>query len=313
MTLTHHPDMALTTAAAFSAYGDPDVVHLVDMAEPHAGPGEVRVRMRAAGVQPFDCAFRRGDLQSFMPARFPQVLGNDFSGVVDEVGDGVTGTREGDHVLGYCTLGAHAELIVVAADQIVGRPPSLPWDAAGGLSASGQTAYNALRDLEVGPGDTLLVHAAAGGVGTIAVQLAREWGAQVVGTASETNHGYLRSLGTEPVTYGPGLADRVRAAAAQGVTVVLDCIGGEAIPVSIELAGGPERVGTIADHEAVATYGVRRPGGVRSADHLAELVGLHTAGRLQLAVQASVPLARAADAHRQVETGHVRGKVVLVA
>jgi len=302
----------MSAAVAFSSYGDPEVLRVIDVPEPHAGAGEVRVRMRAAGVQPFDCAFRRGALQGFMPARFPQVLGNDFAGVVDEVGADITVVAAGADVLGFCTLAAHAELVVVPADQVVARPSSMAWEVAGGLSASGQTAFNALRDLGVGRGDTLLVHAAAGGVGTIAVQLAREWGAEVVGTASERNHEYLRSLGAQPVTYGPALAERVRAVAPGGITVALDCIGGDAVPVSIELAGGPERVGTIADHGAVATYGVRRPGGERSAHHLGELVRLYTAGRLHVTIQATFPLAQAAEAHRQVETGHVRGKVVLI-
>lgn len=169
-----------------------------------------------------------------------------------------------------------------------------------------------MGDLGVTEGDTLLVHAAAGGVGTIAVQLAREWGAEVIGTASEHNHDYLRSLGVQPVTYGPGLAERVRALAPDGITMALDCIGGDAVPVSIDLAGGPERVGTIADFSAVGRYGARWPGGDRSADKLAELVRLHTEGRLTLAVHAAIPLTEAAAAHREVETGHVRGKVVLV-
>ncbi|MBA3799684.1 MAG: NADP-dependent oxidoreductase, partial [Geodermatophilaceae bacterium] len=202
-------------AVAFSEYGDPSVLRLMDFPEPHARAGQVRVRMRAAGVQPFDCAFRRGDLRGFMPATFPQVLGNDFAGIVDEVGDGVSGVQIGDEVLGYCTLAAHAELIVVDAGAVVPRPRTMPWEVAGGLSASGQTALNALRDLGVSAGETLLVHAAAGGVGTVAVQLAREWGATVIGTASPGNHSWLGSLGITPVTYGPGLVDRVRALAPQ--------------------------------------------------------------------------------------------------
>jgi len=300
-------------AVVFATHGGPDVLHTVELPAPQPGPGQARVRMRAAGVQPFDCALRRGDLRGFLHAAFPQTLGNDFAGIVDEVGDGVTGLAAGDHVLGYCTLTAHAELIVVDADQLVRRPATLPWDVAGGLSASGQTAHNALRDLGVRAGDTLLVHAAAGGVGSIAVQLAREWGATVIGTASQRNHDYLRSLGIQPVAYGPGLVDRVRGLAPHGVDVALDCIGGEAVPASLELVQDRGRIGTIADYAAVERHGVRRPGGDRSAATLAALVGLHTAGRLQLPIQAALPLARAADAHRQVETGHVRGKVVLVA
>lgn len=300
-------------AVVFSEHGDPSVLRVIELDEPHAGPGQIRVRMRTAGLQPFDCKFRRGDVRSFMPATFPQMLGNDFAGVIDEVGDGVSESRAGDDVLGYCNLVAHAELIVVDADTVVRRPPTMPWDVAGALSASGQTALNALRDLEVGAGDTLLVHAAAGGVGTIAVQLAREWGASVIGTASQANHPWLESLGVTPVTYGPGLADRVRALAPEGVDVALDCIGGDAVAVSVEVVDARSRIGTIADFAAAAKYGVRRPGGERSAAKLSELVDLHTAGRLQLPIHLSVPLARAAEAHAAMETGHVRGKVVLTA
>lgn len=295
---------------AFTEYGPPSVLQLLDLPKPHAGPGQVRVRMRAAGIQPFDCAFRRGDLAGFLPARFPQTLGNDFAGVIDEVGEGVTEVAIGEDVLGYCTLIAHAETIVVNASDVVSRPATLPWEIAGGLSASGQTAFNALRDLGVRQGDTLLVHAAAGGVGTITVQLAREWGVAVIGTASPRNHEYLTSLSCTPVAYGDGLVDRVRALAPQGVDVVLDCVGGEAVPASIALDVDRSRIGTLADYGAVEKYGVRRPGGDRTADNLRELVELHAAGRLEVPVHA-FSLDRAADAHSEVETGHVRGKVVL--
>ncbi len=301
----------MSSAIVFSEYGPASVLHQIDRPEPHAGPGQVRVRMRAAGVQPFDCAFRRGVLAGFLPATFPQGLGNDFAGVVDQVGDGVVGTSVGDDVLGFCTLAAHAELLVVDAEAVVPRPETLPVEQAGGLSASGQTALNALRDLAVGPGQTLLVHAAAGGVGTVAVQLAREWGATVIGTASPANHALLEALGVVPVAHGPGLVERVRAVAPRGVDVVLDAIGGEAVPASLELGVLPNRIGTIADHSAVERYGVRRPGGERSAANLTELVRLHTGGRLVLPVHLVVPLVSAAQAHEAVETGHVRGKVVL--
>lgn len=302
-----------TRAVTFSTYGDPSVLELTEVPEPHASRGEVRVAMRAAGVQPFDCAFRRGDLAGFLPAMFPQMLGNDFAGVVDEVGEGVPDLQPGDEVLGYCTLAAHADLIVVAASAVVRRPPTLCWEAAGGLSASGQTALNALRDLDVRAGQTLLVHAAAGGVGTVAVQVAREWGARVIGTASPANHEYLKSLRVTPVEYGPGLVDRVRSLAPGGVDVVLDCIGGDAVPASLELGVPADRVGTIADYSAVERYGVRRPGGERSAENLTYLLQLHTRGVLDLPVHLAVPLADAAQSHNAVETGHVRGKVVLTA
>lgn len=298
-------------AVAFSTYGDPSVLELIERPDPHPGPGQLRVRMRASGLQPFDCAFRRGNLAGFMPATFPQVLGNDFAGTVDEVGEGVDSFIAGDEVLGFCTLDAHAELIVVDAAHVVHRPATLPWHEAGGLSASGQTALNALRDLDLHAGDTLLVHAAAGGVGTVAVQCAREWGARVIGTASPANHSYLESLGITPVAYGAGLLDRVHDLAPQGIDVVLDCIGADAVPVSLDLGVARNRIGSIADYSAVEKYGVRRPGGERSAENLRELVDLHTADRLKLTVHLAAPLDQAAQAHEAVETGHVRGKVVL--
>jgi enoyl reductase len=183
----------------------------------------------------------------------------------------------------------------------------MPWEEAGVLSAAGQTAHIALSELKIGEGDTVLVHAAAGGVGTFAVQLAREWGAVVIGTASERNHDYLRHLGANPVTYGPGLADRVRRLAPHGV----DAAGGEAIPVSLELVENKHRVGTIADHAGAAKYGVRTLGGVRTAGRLAELVGLYEQGRMRVHIQNAYAFRDASQAHREVETGHVRGKVVL--
>lgn len=296
---------------AFREHGAPSVLEVIEVPEPHAASGQVRVRMRAAGIQPFDCAFRRGDLAGFMAASFPQGLGNDFAGVIDEVGDGVDALTRGDEVLGFCTLQAHAELIVVDAADVVSRPAGLPWPVAGGLSASGQTALNALRDLNVRAGDTLLVHAAAGGVGTVAVQLARQWGATVIGTASPGNHEHLAAWGITPVAYGDGLVDRVRALAPAGVDVVLDCAGGDAVSVSLELGVDRTRIGTLADYSAVQKHGVRRPGGERSAANLAELVQLHANGTLHLPIHLAAPLADAARAHAAVETGHVRGKVVL--
>ncbi|MBC2906283.1 NADP-dependent oxidoreductase [Streptomyces cupreus] len=301
----------MAMAIAFSEYGGPEVLSPLEIAEPVAGPGEVRVRVRAAGVNPVDVKLRRGDFAGMVPVTFPQRLGNEFAGVIDQVGADVSAFAEGDEVLGFTAMAAYAEVLTVPADSVTAKPDALPWEVAGALSAVGQTAANALRELKVGAGETLLVHAAAGGVGTVAVQLARRLGARVIGTASERNHDYLRSLGAEPVRYGAGLVERVRALAPGGVDVVLDAVGGEAVDASLELVADRARIGTTVDQKAADEHGIVRLRGARSAELLAELAGLAAGGELVLPIAAAHPLTAAAEAHREVETGHVRGKVVL--
>jgi enoyl reductase len=296
---------------AFSAFGGPEVLHPIEIAEPAAGPGEVRVRVRAAGVAPLDCKIRGGMFAGTRPATFPHRLGNEFAGIVDQIGDGVTGFEVGAEVLGFTVTQAYAEVIAVSADQVTAKPAALAWEVAGGLSVVGQGAYHYLRELGVRAGETLLIHAAAGGLGTMAVQLARRSGATVIGTASERNHEYLRSLGAIPVRYGDGLIDRIRAAAPGGVDAALDAIGGEATGISVELVADRSRVATLVDMDSsTEKYGIRRLVGGRSAEVLGELADLAARGELQLPIR-TFPLADAVAAHRQVESGHGRGKVVL--
>ncbi|GLW09526.1 oxidoreductase [Microtetraspora sp. NBRC 13810] len=299
-------------AAAIHEYGGPDVLKPVEVPTPQAGDGQIRVRIRAAGVQPIDCAVRGGWKLPGLPETFPRVLGNEFAGVVDQVGEGVTGIAEGQEVLGFNTFDCYAEYIVVNPDQVTAKPPAMPWDVAGGFTAGTQTAHIALGQLAVGAGDTFVVHAAAGSVGAAAVQLARLRGATVIGTAREANHDYLRSLGAIPVTYGPGLVDRVRALAPGGVDAALDGAGGEALTASLDLVKDRDRILTIADHGRAAELGVQTTRAARSADRLAELAGLYASGDLRVLIRNRYPLDRAADAHRDVETRHGRGKVVLV-
>ncbi|MFE9746858.1 NADP-dependent oxidoreductase [Saccharothrix saharensis] len=303
----------MSKAVVFSSYGGPEVLETIEIDEPHAGAGELRVRVRAAGVQPFDTMVRRGAVKGYVDVAFPQTVGNEFAGVVDEVGDGVTGWEVGAEVIAFTTMNACGEVVTVSADNVIAKPPAMPWEEAGVLSVCGQTAHIALSALKVGEGDTVLVHGAAGGVGTMAVQLARAWGATVVGTASERNHDYLRDLGAIPVTYGPGLVERVREVAPQGVDAALDAASRDAIAPSLELVKDRERVGTIGDYMGSRQYGVAMLGGTRTAERLAELAELYTAGKLRIHIQRTYPFSEAAQAHREVETGHVRGKVVLVA
>jgi enoyl reductase len=300
-----------TRVVMFEEFGPPEVLRLVTVPAPEPGPGEVLVRVTAAGVQPFDIKRRRGDTASWAPVTFPATTGNEVSGVVEAVGPGVTGVDVGDPVAGSAPGNGCADLVVMPADQALPLPDGLDPVLAAGLVAAGQTASGALELLGVTAGDTLLVHAAAGSVGTVAVQLARLAGATVIGTASPANHDYLRSLGALPVAYGPGLADRVRALASEGVTVALDAIGGDAIPASLAAGAPAERIGTIADPVTAQEHGARMVIPPRSTERLARVLGLAAAGELVLPVR-TYPLAEIVTAHREVEAGHVRGKVVLL-
>ncbi|HLK01839.1 MAG TPA: NADP-dependent oxidoreductase [Streptosporangiaceae bacterium] len=303
----------MAKVVVFDGYGGPEVLHIAEVPDPEAGPAQVRIRVRAAGVQPFDCATRRGDFATYNQLRFPVRLGNEAAGVIDQVGAGVSDFAPGDEAIAFMTMEGYADTVVVPAEQVAPKPATMPWPQAGGLTASGQTAWTALDELAVKPGETLLVHAAAGGVGSMAVQLGRIREAVVVGTASPRNHEYLRSMDAIPVTYGPGLADRVRAAAPGGVDKVLDAIGGaDVLEASLELTRGErDRIVTVADWANAARLGIRRIGTERSARKLRDLTELYTQRRLRVEVADTFPLERAADAHREVETGHVRGKVVL--
>ncbi|MEU7914777.1 NADP-dependent oxidoreductase [Microbispora bryophytorum] len=303
----------MSRTVVFSAYGGPEVLRVVDVEPDEPPAGMIRVRVRAAGVQPFDALFRGGGAHAYMPATFPQRLGNEFAGVVDAVGEGVTGVAAGDEVVGWAMLASYAEHVVVPPDQVAPKPASMPWPEAGVLSASGQTADTALERLRVGAGDTVLVHAAAGGVGTFAVQIARALGATVVGTASERNHAYLRDLGVIPVAYGEGLAERVRAAAPGGVDAALDAAGTvEALEVSAALVADRTRAGTIAYQPAADRIGVQRLGTERSAARLGRLTALWEKGDLKVRIQEAIPVEEAARAHTLIESGHTTGKLVLV-
>ena len=296
-------------AALFDRFGPPEVLRVVDLPDPEPGPGQVRVRVRAAGVQPFDVAARQGRMP-WIDVRFPQQVGQEYSGVVDAVGPDVSGFAAGDEVLGSTMLNGQASAVVVPAATVVRKPPELDFPTAAALVAAGQTATGALGELAVGEGDVLLVHAAAGSVGTIAVQVARLAGVEVIGTASPGNHGYLRQLGAVPVAYGDGLADGVRATG-RVPTVALDAAGGAAIAASVALGIAPDRIGTIVDDKVAAEYGARVVRAPRSPARLAEVVALAAEGRVTMPVRA-YPLAEVARAHAAVETGHGRGKVVLI-
>jgi enoyl reductase len=297
-------------AAVFDRFGPPDVLRIAELPDPVPGAGEVRVRVRAAGVQPFDVGVRRGDMP-WVKVAFPQTIGQEYSGVVDALGEGVAGLAVGDPVLGSTMLNGHASMVCVPASNAVHKPDRLDFPTAAALVAASQTASGALLELGVGEGDVLLVHAAAGSVGTLAVQLARLEGATVIGTASPGNHDYLRQLGAIPVAYGEGLVDAVGDVAPGAPTVALDAVGGLAIAQSVKLGITPDRIGTIVDDKTAAEYGTRVVRAGRSPHRLAEVVALAAKGAITMPVRA-YPLSEVAAAHAAVESSHGRGKVVLI-
>ncbi|MFJ9477779.1 NADP-dependent oxidoreductase [Streptomyces mirabilis] len=304
--------MSLTVQ--FSEYGSTDVLSVVDVPPPTPGPGQVRLAVRAAGVNPIDWKILRGYMSQVMPLDLPAGLGSDVAGVVDQVGEGVTAFEVGDEVLGASITPSYAQSALADPAALVAKPASVPWEVAGNLAGPGITAWEVLDKLKIAKGETLLVHAAAGGVGTFAVQLAVARGARVIGTASESNHEQLRSLGAEPVTYGEGLVDRVRAIAPQGVDAVLDASGRGEIPDSIELAGGPARVLTLVAFDAADT-GIQvhmSAPGESGAQALRDILSLMEKGRLRVPIWRTFPLAEAADALQVSQAGHLGGKIVLL-
>jgi NADPH:quinone reductase-like Zn-dependent oxidoreductase len=296
-------------AVRFSRFGGPEVLEIADLPDPHPGPGQVRIAVRAAGVNPSDWKKRKG----LMDEELPQTLGYEAAGIVDELGAGVADVNVGDRVFGFCVDGtAQAELAVLS--YYAPMSASLDFAVAAALPAAIETAWRALDQLGVASGSTLLINGASGSVGSAAVQLAVARGARVIGTASPANHDYLRSLGAEPAAYGAGMAGRVRALAPGGVGVALDVAGSGVLAELIGLVGGPERVITLADFEGAQQYGVRfsRGDDGRAVHALAEIGRLIESGRFSLPVVQTFPLAEVAEAHLVSEGGNGRGKLVLL-
>ncbi|MER5406164.1 NADP-dependent oxidoreductase [Streptomyces sp. NPDC002769] len=300
----------MSKAITFSEYGAPDVLRPSEVTPPEPAPGQVRIRVRAASVNPLDLKIRSGLMAKAVPARFPVVPGLDAAGVVDAVGEGA-GAAVGDEVLGAAVGGSYAEYALL--ERPVPRPRTLSWEVAASLVTVGETASRVLRQLGARAGQTLLVHGAAGSVGTIAVQLAVARGIAVVGTVGEHDVERLTALGATAVRYGGGWPDRVTAAAPEGVDFVLDASGAGVLADSVALAGDSARVITIADLSA-ADHGVRFSAG--GADHaedpLPQLVRLAAAGGLDIPVWRTYPLDQAVIAHRDIEARRNKGKVVLL-
>lgn len=295
-------------AVQFASYGGPEVLEVVEAEEPHASAGEVRIAVRAAGVQQVDAKIRAGYLQDFMPVQLPATSGSDAAGVVDQVGAGVDGVAVGDRVFGNGRE-AYAEHAVLTAWAFM--PNEMSFEEAAGYPGSVETAVRILDDIGVQPGQLLLVSGASGGAGSAVLQFARGRGIKVIATASAANQDYLRSLGATPTTYGEGLVDRVRQLAPDGIAGALDLAGSGVLAELVELTGDPGKVLTIADL-ASAAHGVRfsREHGDSAAAY-AEAVRLFQEGRFTIPVEATYPLERAGEAQARSAAGHARGRLVL--
>ncbi|WP_409492080.1 NADP-dependent oxidoreductase [Amycolatopsis sp. cmx-11-12] len=291
----------------FAEFGGPDVLRLIDAEEPHAGPGQVRIAVRAAGVNPVDWRVREGQVLGAHPTVLPSGVGLDASGTVDEVGAGVEGVEVGDPVFGEGSS-TYAEFAVLSAWAKM--PEGLTFEEAAGYPSVVETALRLVREVGVLPGQTLLVSGASGGVGSAVLQIARERGITVIGTAGAANQDYLRGLGAIATTYGDGWTERVRKIGK--VDAALDLAGSGVIPELVELTGDPHKVISIADLGA-PEFGVRFSGVAGSVpDALAEAAELISQGKLHIPVEKSYTLAEAAAAHIDSHAGHTRGRRVIV-
>ena len=308
-------DGATTTRAVrHHGYGGVDVLGVERLPAPEPRRGEVLVAVRAAGINPGEAAIREGAMAERFPSTFPSGQGSDLAGTVAAIGDGVTAWSIGDEVVGFVEdRSSQADLAVVPADQLIARPADLAWEQAGALHVAGATAWAAVRAVDPSPGETVVVSGAAGGVGSLAVQLAAERGATVVGLASPANHGWLREHGVVPVAYGEDVERRVRDAAPRGVDAFVDTYGDGYVDLALRLGVATRRIDTIIDFAAAAEHGVMTEGNAAGANavDLAEVAGRIADGRLDLPIAAVYPLEDVRSAYRELERRHTRGKIVL--
>jgi NADPH:quinone reductase-like Zn-dependent oxidoreductase len=301
-------------AVRFDQYGDVDVLKVLDVPRPVPGTGQVLVSVMAAGINPGESSIRKGLLHDRWPATFPSGQGSDFAGIVEEVGPGVTRFAPGDEVLGFVeTRSSHAELVMAESEDLVPRPPEVPWEVAGSLFVAGTTAYAAVRAVNPAHGETVVVSGAAGGVGSLAVQLAVDAGATVLGLASEEHHGWLLGHGVIPLVYGEGVVEPIAEASGGHVDAFIDTFGGGYVKMAVELGVSPQRIDTIVDWAAAQEYGAKTDGNAvaGNAPVLAELVAMIVAGRLEVPIARVYPLAEVRGAFRNLEERHTLGKIVL--
>jgi NADPH:quinone reductase-like Zn-dependent oxidoreductase len=302
-------------AVRFNQYGGIDELQVVDVERPIPGPGQVLVNVKAAGINPGEASIRKGLLADRWPATFPSGQGSDLAGVVAAIGGGVEGFAVGDEVIGFTNKRAsQAEFVVVEASDLTHRPHNVSWEVAGSLFVAGTTAYAAMRAVALQRGDILMVSGAAGGVGSIVVQLAVKEGVKVVGLASPAHHQWLSDHGVIPIAYGEGVEERIRAATDDHLDACIDTFGADYVELALKLGVRPERIDTIINYEAVAKYGVKAEGNAQGASAvvLAELAQFVDQGALEIPIARVYPLAAVREAYRELEQRHTHGKIVLV-
>ena len=306
----------MARAVRFDHYGDRDVLYIADVEIPVPSAGEVVVAVRAAALNPGEAAIRAGALEERLPATFPSGEGSDLAGVVSAVGEGVSEFTVGDEVLGWSERrSSHADYVAVPVTQLIRKPPALSWEAAGSLYVVGCTAFVAVRAVDVSPGDTVAVSAAAGGVGTVVVQLLRTKGATVLGIASEPNHEWLVAHGVIPVAYGEGLADRLKAAAPNGrIDAFIDLFGPDYVQLAVDLGIAKDRIETIISFERAYELGTKAQGSAdgSTTEVLSAMAELVASGDIEIPIAATYPLEKVREAYAELEKRHTRGKIVLV-
>jgi len=306
----------MAKAVRFDRYGGIDVLQIVQLDRPIPGPGQALVRVKAAGINPGEASIREGFMADRWPATFPCGEGSDLAGIIEEIGAGVEGVTVGDEVIGFTNNRAsHAEFVVVDADNLTHRPRNVSWEVAGSLFVAGTTAYAAVRAVGVSRGDTVAISGAAGGVGSIAVQLAARAGATVIGLASAPHHKWLKDHGVIPISYSEeGVADRIRQASGGQLDAFIDTFGAGYVELALELGVRPERIDTIINFAAVSKYGVKAEGNAQaaSAKVLAELASLIDEGLLEVPIAHVYPLAAVQEAYRELAHRRALGKIVLV-
>ena len=306
----------MSKAVQFDNFGDIDVLDVRKVERSQARAGEVLVEVKAAGINPGEAAIRKGLMKDIFPTTFPSGQGSDFAGIVAETGSGVEGFSAGDEVIGFSEKrSSHADFVVVPAGNLTAKPAAVPWEVAGALYVAGTSAYAAVRAVDLAQGDVVAVAGAAGGVGSIAVQLAAQKGATVVGIAGSSNDEWLRAHGVIPVNYGDDLAKRLQAAAPDGrIDAFLDFFGGGYVELAVdELGVAPDRVDTIIDFAAAEQFKVRTAGNAdaANAEVLAELAALVADRRLDVPIAEVFALDDVREAFRTLEQRHTRGKLVL--
>jgi NADPH:quinone reductase-like Zn-dependent oxidoreductase len=305
----------MTRAVRFDGYGGSDVLYVDDVEVPAPRPGEVLVAVRAAGINPGEASIRRGLLAAAYPTTFPSGEGSDLAGVVEQIGDGAGSFAVGDEVLGWTDgRASHAERLNVPVDHLIRKPPVLSWEVAGSLYVVGVTAYASVRAVGAGPGDTVVVSSAAGGVGSVVVQLLRVRGADVIGIASQPHHDWLTSVGVMPVSYGDDLAACIREEAPSGVDAFIDTFGSQYVELALELGIARDRINTTIAFDAAKEHGVKSEGSSTAAspEVLAEMAELVASGRIHLPIAATYPLDQVRAAYDELEKRHTHGKIVLV-